>query len=490
MSDIFSKVFSIGLPILAVIIVLCILASGYVKAPPDMVYIITGLRKKPKLLQGRAGVKIPFLEKKDVLLARQISVDIKTNGYIPTKDFIGVDIDAVAKICLKTDPEGIQLASKNFLNMGEESIADALKDSLQGNMREIIGTISLKEICNDRKKFGDEVQEKAQKDMDALGVQIISCNIQRVEDEKNLINALGQDNMAQIQKDASIAKANADKEVAIAEAQAKKEANDAQVMSSTQIAEKKAELAKRQAELKRDVDTQTAQAEAAKAIEAENQRKLRDVAATNADIANAQAQTELKQQQIALKEYELDALVRKQADADKYAAERNAEAKMIALQRQAEADRYKLEQQAEATRYAEQQKAEAAKFAAQQDAEARKAQADAAKYAALAEAEGIKAKGDAEAEAILKKAEAQKKMGEASVLEMYLAALPQIVEAASAPLSQVDRITMYGDNNNSKLVGDVMRSANQIMEGVKEATGIDLTSIINGLVSTNDTSTQ
>ena len=486
MSDILGKVFSIGVPVVAVILLLIIVATGYVKAPPDMVYIITGLRKKPKLLQGRAGIKIPFLEKKDTLLARQISVDIKTSGYIPTKDFIGVDIDAVAKICLKTDPDGIQLASKNFLNMGEYDIAEALKDSLQGNMREIIGTITLKEICNDRKKFGDEVQEKAQKDMDALGVQIISCNIQRVEDEKNLINALGQDNMAQIQKDASIAKANADKEVAIAEAIAKKEANDAQVLSSTQIAERKAELAKRQAELKRDVDTQTAQAEAAKAIEAENQRKLRDVASTNADIANAQAQTELKQQQIALKEYELDAIVRKQADAEKYAAERKAEAKMIALQRQTEADRYEMEQKAEATRFSEQQKAEALKYAAQQEAEARKAQADAEKYAALAEAEGIRAKGDAEAEAILKKAEAMKKMGEASVLEMYFSALPQVVQAAASPLSQVDKIFMYGEGNNTKLVSDVMKSANQIMEGIKEATGIDLTSVIEGFMNVNN----
>ena len=89
-------------------------------------------------------------------------------------------------------------------------------------------------------------------------------------------------------------------------------------------------------------------------------------------------------------------------------------------------------------------------------------------------------KGLAEAEAIEKKAEAQKKMGEASVLEMYLNALPEVVKNAAAPLAQTDRIVMYGDGNSTKMVKDVMNSASQIMEGVKESTGIDLGNILAG----------
>lgn len=152
---------SIGVVIAIVVVVaalLIILASGYVKASPDKAFIISGLKKEPKVLIGRAGIKIPFLEKKDELMLRQISIDIKTNGYIPTKDFIGVDIDAVAKVRVLTakdvtvdkngeplpgtDPnkrithEMVQAAMKNFLNMKEQQIRDALTDSLQGNMRE------------------------------------------------------------------------------------------------------------------------------------------------------------------------------------------------------------------------------------------------------------------------------------------------------------------------------------------------------------------
>ncbi len=127
----------IGIIAVAVVILLIIIMSGYVKARPDQALIISGFRKTRTLI-GRAGIKIPFLERKDALLLKQISIDIKTNGYIPTQDFIGVDIDAVAKVRVNTDEEGIKLAMKNFLNMNEESIARALTDSLQGNMREII----------------------------------------------------------------------------------------------------------------------------------------------------------------------------------------------------------------------------------------------------------------------------------------------------------------------------------------------------------------
>ena len=240
--------------IILVTVLLIIIASGYVKAPPDVAFIISGLKREPRVLLGRAGIKIPYLERKDNLIVKQISIDIKTNGFIPTKDFIGVDIDAIAKVRVNTDREGIQLAMKNFLNMKEEQIALALTDSLQGNMREIIGTVELKELCTDRKKFGDEVQNKAQQDMNALGISIISCNIQKIEDEKGLIVALGQDNMSKIQKDASIAKAQAERDVAIARAEADMAANDARVGAETEIAQKNNELAIRRAELQKMSD--------------------------------------------------------------------------------------------------------------------------------------------------------------------------------------------------------------------------------------------
>ena len=435
-----------------------IIASGYVKAPPDTAYIISGFKKEPKVLIGRAGIKLPFLERKDMLLVKQMSIDIKTHGYIPTLDFIGVDIDAIAKVRIMTDDKGIKLAMKNFLNMNEKQIAEALTDSLQGNMREIIGTVSLKELCNDRKKFGDEVQTKAQIDMNNLGIEIISCNIQRIEDKNDLINALGQDNMSQIQKSASIARAQAEKDVAIEQAKAKQLANEANVNAETDIAERNNQLAIKQAELKREADIKKAEADAAYRIQEEEQRKSIEVASANADIAKQEREIELKQKEASVKEQELAATIRKKADADKYEAQQMADVEL-----------YRKQQEAEAMRA----QADAAKYAAEQEAEA-------IRVKGIAEAEAIRAKAIAEAEGIEKKALAQAKMKEASILEMYFSVLPQIAENVAKPLASVDKITMYGEGNSAKMVSDIVNSTTQISEGLTQGLGIDIKTLLSG----------
>ena len=492
--------------VVLVIAVLAILASGYVKASPNKAYIISGIKREPKVLIGRAGIKIPFLEKKDELILKQISIDIKTNGYIPTKDFIGVDIDAVAKVRVLTqrdvtvnakgevvagaDPnkrittEMANAAMKNFLNMNEDQIRDALTDSLQGNMREIIGTQCLKELCNDRKTFGDEVQAKAQKDMNALGIWIESCNIQKIEDENNLITALGQDNMSQIQKDASVAKAQADRDVAIARAQAQKDANDAQVIAETEIAQKQTELAIKKAELKKESDIKKAEADAAYKIQEEEQRKTVEITTANANLARQEKELELKEREVSIKEKALEAEVKKTAEANKYAAQQKADAEQYERQKRAEAELFEIQRQAEA----EKAKSEAERFAKEQAAEAVKAAglAEAAAVAAKgkAEAEAIQAKAEAEAAGILKKAEAMKQYGDAArqqmeldTLKVYFEQLPKIAEAVAKGYMNVDSIKMFG-GDSSKLAGDIMTTVTQVTDGIKESTGLDINEML------------
>ena len=475
----------INIGIIAIIVlaiaILAILASGYVKASPNKAYIIS-------------GIKIPFLEKKDELILKQISIDIKTNGYIPTKDFIGVDIDAVAKVRVLTQrdvtvnakgevvagadankritTEMANAAMKNFLNMNEDQIRDALTDSLQGNMREIIGTQCLKELCNDRKTFGDEVQAKAQKDMNALGIWIESCNIQKIEDENNLITALGQDNMSQIQKDASVAKAQADRDVAIARAQAQKDANDAQVIAETEIAQKQTELAIKKAELKKESDIKKAEADAAYKIQEEEQRKTVEITTANANLARQEKELELKEREVSIKEKALEAEVKKTAEANKYAAQQKADAEQYERQKRAEAELFEIQRQAEA----EKAKSEAERFA--------KEQAAAVAAKGKAEAEAIQAKAEAEAAGILKKAEAMKQYGDAArqqmeldTLKVYFEQLPKIAEAVAKGYMNVDSIKMFG-GDSSKLAGDIMTTVTQVTDGIKESTGLDINEML------------
>ena len=366
---------------------------------------------------------------------------------------------------------GIALAMKNFLNMNEKQVVQALTDSLQGNMREIIGTVELKELCTNRKKFGDEVQSKAQLDMSALGIKIISCNIQRIEDERGLITALGQDNMSQIQKEASIAKALADRDVAIAEADAKREANDAEVKSDTEIAIKRNELIIKQAELKKESDTKKAESDAAYSIMQQEQRKTIEITTSNANIAKQEREIELKEKEALVKEKELDATIKRQADAEKYRVQQESDASLYRRQKEAEAKKYEETQEAEARKI----QAEAEKYTREQEAEGIAA-------VGKAEAEAIQAKGIAEAEALERKAEAMKKYGQAAMMEMIVKALPEMAKEIAEPLKAIDKITIIdGGNGNSgveQMGGYVPSVLAKTMESVKEATGIDIGEIM------------
>ena len=442
--------------ILGVIFIGVILGLGYFKAPPDVAYIISGLRKNPRIIIGKSGLKIPFLERIDKLSLKAMQIDVKTKTSIPTCDFINIKVDATAIVKIGQTPELIEAAAQNFLNAKHDEIMNKVNDLLEGNLREIVGTLGLVQMINDRKEFSMRVQENSVPDLAKLGLELITFNVQNFSDDNDVITNLGIDNVEQIRKDAMIAKSNAQREIAIAEAQNAKESNEARVKAAEEMAVRNNDLAIKQSQLKQEADTRQDQDDAADGIEAENKRKLRDVAATEANIAKAEREAELKQKQIQLKEYELDALVRKQADADKYAAEQQAAANLIKRQKEAEAKAYEMEQEAKAM----------------------KARAEAEKFAAEQKAAGIAAVGEAEASAIEKKAEAQKKIGEASVLEMYLKALPEVVKNAAEPLNNVDKITVYGEGGNTKLVSDVMQTADKIMNGLSEATGIDLKEIL------------
>ena len=445
---------------IALVLVLAVIlfVSGYLKAPPDTAYIITGLGKK-KILIGKAGWRMPFFTRVDRLSLRVMQVDVKTSEAVPTNEFINVTVDGVANIKVSSDPKLLERASESLLNLRQSDLIQLVTQVLEGNMREIVGSVGLKEMVQDRQGVAKKITENVVPDMEKLGIEVVNFNIQNFKDGAGTIENMGIDNVEQIRKNAQIAKANAQRDISIATANAQQEANAVRVEAEKKMAEQDAELAVQQADMKVKSETKRAEADAAYSIQQESQRKTIEITKANADIARKEKEAELAEKAIALKERELDAEIRKKADALKYQMEKTAEAELIKQQREAEAEKYR----------------------AIQAAEARKAEAEALRYAMEQEAAGIRAKGLAEAEAIEKKAEAQKKMGEASVLEMYLAALPEVVKNAAAPLAQTDRIVMYGDGNSTRLVKDVMNSANQIVEGVKESTGLDITSLIAGI---------
>jgi len=472
-----------------VLFLLGLVAASYVKAPPDMSYIISGFRKK-RFIVGKAGLRIPFLERLDKLALKLISVDVKTSSPVPTKEYIDISVDSVVNIKISNRPDLLELAAQNFLNKPTDYIMKVACEVLEGNMREIIGQMQLQEMINDRQKFANLVRENAAPDLAAMGLEIVSFNVQNFKDSNGVITNMGVDNVERIRKDAQIAKANAQRDVSIATSNAEKEANDAAVAAKLEIAKKQNDLLIKQAELKKESDTQMAIAAAAKGIMDEEQRKIREIKAGDANVAAQEKLIELKEREIAITERQLDAQIKKKADADKYAVQMRSDACLYETQKKAEAELAQRQRKAEAELYEQEKAAKAKEAVAAADLVKGTNEAEVIRLKGESEAAAIKAKLMSEAEGLERKAEALAKLNDAGKMEMqiqvakaYIEQLPAIAKGVAEGWSKVGSITMYGDQT-AKINNGIIDTVAQITDAAKSSLGIDLKSVLAGAIGT------
>ncbi len=357
-------------------------------------------------------------------------------------------------------------AIKNFLNAPPAQIAKEVQDTFEGNLRESVGAVCLKELNIDRDAFSDQVLDKATKDLSNLGLKVLSCNIQNIKDDNNLIKDLGADNTWKIRQEAAITKANAEKAIAIAEATAAKEANDVKVASDTAIAMKNNELEIKKAELKQKADTKNADADAAYEIQKQVQQATINQKTVDAEIEKTKREQVLSQEKIVIKENELSAEINKQADADKYKTEIEAAAELEQRKRIAEAERYEAEQKAIAVKT----EAEANKYAKLQEAEGIEAIGN-------AEARALSAKYVAEAEGLEKKAEAYEKYGNAAIMDMIVKILPQMASEVAKPISAIDSVNIY-DGGVEKVSGNVPAILKQTFDTIESVTGVNMSEVM------------
>lgn len=529
----------------AIVLLIILFFMSYVKASPDEVILVSGIRKQPKVIRGRAGFRIPFLERADKLSLQLLNIDVKTANPVPTNDYINVTVDAVVTAKIGDAEHLIQAASQNFLNKDVDAIRAKIVDILEGNMREIVGQMQLVDLVSDRKQVSDNVLSNAKPDLERLGIVIQTFNIQNFRDEQGVIENLGVDKTSAIRKAAAISKANAERDILVAQSKAKREANDAAVEADLEIAKKQNGLAVAKADLKKQEDTKKAEADAAYEIQKQTQLKQINITAAEAEVARQEKLIEVREKTVAVTQKELEAKVLKTAEAEKQAtilraeaareaaviqaeadfktAQKNADANLYQTQKCSEAELFKQQKDAEAEQYAKERNAEASQFAIQKNAEAQRyqqeqtaegikamaaanleaAQADAKGIAAKGQAEGvaikatgeaeaiaIKAKGLSEAEALDKKADAMAKYGEAAKQDMQLEAvktyfnvLPQIAGEIAKPMEKIGNITMYGEGNTAKLTGDITKTLTQITNGLTDGLGVNPANILNSMLA-------
>jgi len=451
------------IPVLIVGVILLLilgLLSMWKKAPQDKALVITGLKKR--VITGGGGLVIPILERCDKISLENMKIEVRIDGAL-TEQGVDINADGVAVIKVKSDTESILAAVEQF-NTGKEDetiavIKDTAKDVLEGKLREIVSKLTVEEIYKDREKFASQVQEVAAVDLAEMGLEIKAFTIRDISDANGYLQALGVNRIAQVKRDAEIAKAEADKQTKIKTAEAFQEGEKAKLLAETQIAESAKEKELKVQAYRREQEQ--AKAIADLAYEIESNKVKREVAETEmqVEIARKQKEIELAEQEVIRKEKELDATIRKQAEAEKYAREKEAEA----------------------IRYKEIQDAEARARAIELEG---KAKAEALKVQGMAEVEIIRAKGQAEAEAMMKKAEAFKLYNDAAITQMIIEKLPEIAKAIAEPLSKTDKIVIVdngsgrGDKGASKITGYITDIISQLPETVEALTGMNILDLL------------
>ena len=454
------------------LLLILIFMCNYIKVPPNVALIVSGRKHKYKvkdehgkvivkrfgyrIVRGGATFVIPFFERVDKLNLGIMQVDIKTGQPVPSQEYIGVLVDGVANIKIGSDDVSVATAAEQFLGWKQSEIAAVAMQVLEGNMREIIGRMTISDLVQNRDKFATETQNAATADMRNMGLEIVNITIQNFSDNNGVLDTLAVKNIAEKKRDADIARAEAERDTLIRQSQAEQEGNLARTQARAQIAEQDKELELRRAQFRAEQDRAKAEADLAYQVQQENSRKELETERAEAELIRLQKETELQAQQVQIQREKLSIEVRERAEAERDARIAEAEAERAVTQARAEAELYKAEKEAEANLISAQREAEAKFILAQKEAEA------------------IRLKGEAEAEAMRKKAEAMQLYGQAAMMQMVIDKLPDMAKAVSEPLSKTDKIILFGEGGASSMARDTAGTMLQTFEAVKDAVGLDI----------------
>ncbi|MBI3731999.1 MAG: flotillin family protein [Chloroflexi bacterium] len=448
-------------------------ASRYRKVGPNTVLVVSGRKQGPvdqttgharsfRLVTGGGSFIWPVLERVDELSLEIMTIDVVT-PKVYTSQGVPVTVDGVAQVKIRGDENAIVTAAQQFLSKSDDDIKNVALQTLEGHLRAILGSLSVEEIYKDRDAFAQRVAEVATADMANMGMVIISFTIRDIRDDQGYLDALGQARIAQVKRDATIGQAMAARDAKIQSATAEQEGEQARLVAQTRIAEAQKNYAVQKANYDAEVNRQKAQAELAYVLQQNITNQQVKAEEIQVQVIDKQKQIQVQEQEIQRREKELDATVRKPAEAEQYRIQTLASAKKFQLLTEAEGQ------------------SAAVQSVGQGEAAATKAKG-------LAQADVIQAQGFAEAEAMTKKAAAWQNYNEAAIIQQLVDKMPLIAEAISKPLAQTDRIVIISGGSGdgagagaSRLTQDVANIVSQVPATVEALTGVDIVGAIRDL---------
>ena len=442
----------IGIGVIGIIAALLIFARNYIKAQPNEALIFTGRKDNTtgrgwKAVVGGAKFRIPVLERVSRISLEMMNLPDVTVAKAWSKEGVPVTIEAVANVKISSEPELLAKAVERFLGTHPERIKQIIKETLEGQLRDIIGVLTVEQLYQQRDMFVQKVLEQSGDELAKIGVIIDIINIQDIRDEKGYLEALGRRRTAEVIRDALIGEAEANRD-----------------------AMKRSETARREGEV----------------VRAEQERQIAE-AEKNRDVA--------KQEYIG----ETLGATKTAEQKGPFAEARARQAVVIEEQKVMEEQQKARERVESARAEAEEQKYRAEKVVpadAERQSAILEAEGQAAKILKVAEAEakGIQLKMEAEAEGLRKKAEAWNTYGKAAQLNLSLEAIKAVAQAGADSIGQVKFETVIaldsGGNGTDNAVNRMMTAAPsglvKFIEQMKAATGINLNELLKEIQTGKD----
>ena len=433
---------SAGLVLAAVVVVVLVVAAliGFVMlrrwvrvAGSDEALVISGKSQKNDdgstsattvVVNGRAIVN-PVTQRVGVISLRQRQVNMRAEAQ--SEDNVTLSVEAVALVKIGSAKHLVRRAAERFASQ-DEAIENFTQDQLEGVLRGVIAQQTVTSLMRDRKRFSEQIAETVIPELEEQGLILDSFQIRGITDDVGYIQSLGAPEIEGKRQAAEISQTNAERAV-----------------SKERIRNEEQNLIEQQA---LDTNRANAQAEVGRA-----QAKAEQAEA----LAGEKSRQEVLQQQAENKQAQLDADVKRVADADLYRRQKEAEAAAFETRREAEAR-----------------------------AEVAKADAEAVKVRANADAEAVRAEGQAKADAIRAEAEALRENQEAVLARSLVEKLPELMETFARGYANVGEITVIssgcdeGSVAGRQFAGESAGALRGVFDSVRAATGVDLGAVVQG----------
>lgn len=187
---------------------------------PNEVLVFSGRKRESagrevsyRIIKGGRALRVPIIETVDRMDLTNMIIEVTVrNAY--SKGGIPLMVQGVANIKVPGEEPLIHNALERHLGKGRDEIMKIARETLEGNLRGVLATLTPEQVNQDKEAFAGKLAEEAEHDLNSIGLVLDTLKIQNVADDVGYLDALGRMRSAHIRRNADVAEAEAQAEAA------------------------------------------------------------------------------------------------------------------------------------------------------------------------------------------------------------------------------------------------------------------------------------